>query len=333
MDQVISPKTQFDILRDRMLTGSPAAPTRSQIELPGGDTVPDSLVVRCGLLDRLAEALGSLAPDERAAVETQFLGKRSGPGNGEDPTEPRYPRAHERRRPRPARRRDAPPAALRWSARARPRREHRSDDCSRQHGRSGRGLVSRIARHKFSSRSRSLALVSPRPGRRALPILRRLRHRLPLVRSSRHDRSHTECCRNSHDRVRRRAPSPVLESEDRPLRAPGRARKRWPGRRLQGASARRRRADRGCENPAGRGAGGGRRRRQVPPGNAPDDRARPSRAGLDPRFGDRGRPPLSGDAAHRWRKFDQPPQGRGPPRPANRSALDGRHRPGRPVPA
>ncbi len=39
------------------------------------ETVPVRLLVRDGLMDRLAEALGSLAKEEREAVEAQFLGK------------------------------------------------------------------------------------------------------------------------------------------------------------------------------------------------------------------------------------------------------------------
>ena len=76
MDQPFLPKTQFDTLRGRMMAGSLSAP--SHVELAGGKTITNQTVVRYGLMDHLAEALDSLDPEERAAVEAQFLGKAGG---------------------------------------------------------------------------------------------------------------------------------------------------------------------------------------------------------------------------------------------------------------
>ena len=84
MDQVFLRKSQCAILRDRMMAGSLSAPSSgSHVELAGGETVTDQRVIGHRLIDRLVEALDSLAVDEREAIEAQFLGE----GAGDETTE------------------------------------------------------------------------------------------------------------------------------------------------------------------------------------------------------------------------------------------------------
>ena len=166
MDQVFLPKTQFATLRDRMEADSLHVPIPgSQVEAVG-ETVLDRLVVRSGLMDRLAASLGSLAPDVG-----EMLSKPAVPWEGQ------WRRGHRAARPGAYQHGGAgaaarlsgsgssvcrslgePPAPLSWAT---TRVESTTSD-----------YLPRIAYHKLSSRSRRVVDGSPRAGRRAFPILR-----------------------------------------------------------------------------------------------------------------------------------------------------------------